>query len=174
MQQSSKCHVCLCECILYIYANLPEVAVPDEEAHRHEPPIPHDEVQIEKRKNQQELNEAKNQAAEKEEEELAEQGAGQQQETIQDKAKNEVVHKDIAKVHVAQDQANEIHGKVEEQKQPELAVVVRKSGEEPSLVKEQEADNRLPDKKLEESNKKTADKRKYLYTTVENIYFVEV
>ncbi|XP_014065245.1 putative sodium-coupled neutral amino acid transporter 10 isoform X3 [Salmo salar] len=33
------------------------VAVPDGEAHRHEPPIPHDEVQIEKRKNDAELEE---------------------------------------------------------------------------------------------------------------------
>nr|XP_046213116.1 putative sodium-coupled neutral amino acid transporter 10 isoform X4 [Oncorhynchus gorbuscha] len=40
------------------------VAVPDGEAHRHEPPIPHDEVQIEKRKNDAELEEEKNQPAE--------------------------------------------------------------------------------------------------------------
>ncbi|KAL0983904.1 hypothetical protein UPYG_G00134580 [Umbra pygmaea] len=33
------------------------VAVPDGEAHRHEPPIPHDEVQIEERKNNAELEE---------------------------------------------------------------------------------------------------------------------
>ncbi|XP_031660361.1 putative sodium-coupled neutral amino acid transporter 10 isoform X3 [Oncorhynchus kisutch] len=39
------------------------VAVPDGEAHRHEPPIPHDEVQIEKRKNDAELEEEKNQPA---------------------------------------------------------------------------------------------------------------
>ncbi|XP_031691111.1 putative sodium-coupled neutral amino acid transporter 10 isoform X1 [Oncorhynchus kisutch] len=39
------------------------VAVPDGEAHRHEPPIPHDEVQIEKRKNDAELEE-ENQPAE--------------------------------------------------------------------------------------------------------------
>uniref|UniRef100_A0A8C7D2Y4 Solute carrier family 38 member 10 n=1 Tax=Oncorhynchus kisutch TaxID=8019 RepID=A0A8C7D2Y4_ONCKI len=41
----------------------PGVAVPDGEAHRHEPPIPHDEVQIEKRKNDAELEE-ENQPAE--------------------------------------------------------------------------------------------------------------
>ncbi|KAK3529592.1 hypothetical protein QTP70_032010 [Hemibagrus guttatus] len=137
-----------------------EVAVPDGEAHRHEPPIPHDKVQIEKSKNQQELDEEKNQAAGKEEEELAEQGAGQQQEFTEDKVKNEVVHKkqDAAKVHGAQDLANEIHEKVEEQKQPELVEVVHKPVKQPSLVKEQEADNRLQaDKKSEENNKKPAD-----------------
>ncbi|XP_038848280.1 putative sodium-coupled neutral amino acid transporter 10 [Salvelinus namaycush] len=39
------------------------VAVPDGEAHRHEPPIPHDEVQIEKRKNDAELEEENQPAA---------------------------------------------------------------------------------------------------------------
>uniref|UniRef100_A0A8C7RKE0 Solute carrier family 38 member 10 n=1 Tax=Oncorhynchus mykiss TaxID=8022 RepID=A0A8C7RKE0_ONCMY len=41
----------------------PGVAVPDGEAHRHEPPIPHDEVQIEKRKNDAELEEENQPAA---------------------------------------------------------------------------------------------------------------
>ncbi|MCJ8738615.1 hypothetical protein PDJAM_G00037860 [Pangasius djambal] len=136
-----------------------DVAVPDGEAHRHEPPIPHDEVQIEKRKNQQELDEEKKQVAGKEEEELAEQGAGQQQEVTQDRVKKEVVHKkqDVVKNHVVQDLANEIHEKVEEQKQPEL-VVVHKSVAQPSIVKDQGAENRLPaDKKSEESDKKPAE-----------------
>ncbi|XP_058261846.1 putative sodium-coupled neutral amino acid transporter 10 isoform X4 [Hemibagrus wyckioides] len=138
-----------------------EVAVPDGEAHRHEPPIPHDKVQIEKNKNQQELDEEKNQAAGKEEEELAEQGAGQQQELTEDKVKNEVAHKkqDAAMVHVAQDLANE---KMEEQKQPELVAVVHKPVEQPSLIKEQEAENKLQaDKKSEENNKKPADFEKH-------------
>ncbi|XP_052327630.1 putative sodium-coupled neutral amino acid transporter 10 isoform X3 [Oncorhynchus keta] len=39
------------------------VAVPEGEAHRHEPPIPHDEVQIEKRKNDAELEEENQPAA---------------------------------------------------------------------------------------------------------------
>ncbi|KAF4085010.1 hypothetical protein AMELA_G00112470 [Ameiurus melas] len=133
-----------------------DVAVPDGEAHRHEPPIPHDEVHIEKRKNHQELNDEQNQGERKEDEELAEQGAGQQQEVAQDEVKNEEVHKkqDVAKIHVAQDQANEIHEKVEEQKQP--VVVVHKPVE--SLEKDPEAENRLPaEKKSEESNKKAAE-----------------
>ncbi|XP_060713288.1 putative sodium-coupled neutral amino acid transporter 10 isoform X1 [Tachysurus vachellii] len=135
----------------------PEVAVPDGEAHRHEPPNPHDEVHIEKRKNQHELNEEKNQVAA--EEEMAEQGAGQQQELAEDRGKNEVVQKkqDAAKVHVAQDLSNEIHEKVEEQKQPELVVMAHKS-EQLSLVKEQEAENRLQAvKKSEENDKQVAD-----------------
>ncbi|XP_026996229.2 putative sodium-coupled neutral amino acid transporter 10 isoform X1 [Tachysurus fulvidraco] len=124
-----------------------EVAVPDGEAHRHEPPNPHDEVHIEKRKNQQELNEENNQVPAKVEEEMAEQGAGQQQELAEDRGKNEVVQKkqDAAKVHVAQDLSNEIHEKVEEQKQPEV-------------VKEQEAENRLQGvKKSEDNDKQFAD-----------------
>lgn len=150
------------------YLFFSDVAVPDGEAHRHEPPIPHDEVQIEKRKNKQELDEEKNQVAEKDEGELAEQGAGQQQEVIQDRVKNKVVHEkqDVAKVHVAEDLAKEIHEKMVEQKQPELVVVVHKSVEQPSLTKDQEAENRLPaDKQSEEKDKKAAEpesiKREY-------------
>uniref|UniRef100_A0A8C7F9S8 Solute carrier family 38 member 10 n=1 Tax=Oncorhynchus kisutch TaxID=8019 RepID=A0A8C7F9S8_ONCKI len=61
LQQHLKTHVLyLCVCP----SSLPSgVAVPDGEAHRHEPPIPHDEVQIEKRKNDAELEEEKNQPA---------------------------------------------------------------------------------------------------------------
>lgn len=142
--------------------------MPDGEAHRHEPPIPRDEVHIEKRKNQQELDEEKNQIPGNEEDELAEHGAGQQQEVTQDRVKHEVMNKkqDAEKVHEVEDRANEVHEKVEEQKQPEL-VVVHKSAEQPSLVKEQEAENRLAaDKKSEESDKKAAEsdsmKREYL------------
>ncbi|XP_046709559.1 putative sodium-coupled neutral amino acid transporter 10 isoform X1 [Silurus meridionalis] len=146
-----------------------EVAVPDGEAHRHEPPIPHDEVHIEKRKNQQELYEEQKHVAEKEEKELAEQGAGQQQEVTQDKVKNDVVPKkqDVANIHVGQDLANEIHEKVKEQQQPELVALVHKSVEQPSLVKVQDAGNKLPaDKKPEESDKKAAESEKHAETGV--------
>uniref|UniRef100_A0A668A708 Solute carrier family 38 member 10 n=1 Tax=Myripristis murdjan TaxID=586833 RepID=A0A668A708_9TELE len=43
------------------------VAVPEGEAHRHEPPIPHDEVKIDTRKNNAELEDDKKQSEEKEE-----------------------------------------------------------------------------------------------------------
>ncbi|KAM6951557.1 solute carrier family 38 member 10 [Aplochiton taeniatus] len=62
------------------------VAVPEGEAHRHEPPIPHDEVPVNKRRNNVELQEAKKQPApgtgrEQEEEEFqGEPGAGLAQE----------------------------------------------------------------------------------------------
>lgn len=143
-----------------LYLSLPDVAVPDGEAHRHEPPIPHDEVQIEKRKNQQELDEDKNKVVGNEEDELAEHGAGQQLEVTQSKVRNEAMHKnqDVEKIHVAEDIANEVHEKMLEQKQPELVVVEHKSVEQLSLVKEQEAENRLAiDKKSEESDKKAVE-----------------
>ncbi|KAM9463169.1 solute carrier family 38 member 10 isoform 2-T2 [Clarias gariepinus] len=132
-----------------------EVAVPDGEAHRHEPPIPHDEVQIEKRKNQQELDEEKKNVPE--EGDMAEQGAGQQQDVTQDRVNEVNIKKhDIAKIPAAEDLANEILGKVKEQKQP--VVVVHKSEEQPPLVKEPEAEDRLPaDKNLEESDKNAAE-----------------
>uniref|UniRef100_A0A6Q2WU39 Amino acid transporter transmembrane domain-containing protein n=1 Tax=Esox lucius TaxID=8010 RepID=A0A6Q2WU39_ESOLU len=57
------------------------VAVPDGEAHRHEPPIPHDEVQIEERKNNAELEEEQKQPAAGEQEGQYEgQGAPDQKE----------------------------------------------------------------------------------------------
>ncbi|XP_074475806.1 putative sodium-coupled neutral amino acid transporter 10 isoform X1 [Sebastes fasciatus] len=50
------------------------VAVPESEAHRHEPPIPHDEVQVDTRKNNAELEEDKKQPEEPKRD--AEQGLG--------------------------------------------------------------------------------------------------
>uniref|UniRef100_A0A3P8RQ21 Solute carrier family 38 member 10 n=1 Tax=Amphiprion percula TaxID=161767 RepID=A0A3P8RQ21_AMPPE len=52
------------------------VAVPEGEAHRHEPPIPHDEVKVDTRKNNEELQEDKNQPVEEEPVKDREQGGG--------------------------------------------------------------------------------------------------
>lgn len=63
--------------VLSVY---PGVAVPEGEAHRHEPPIPHDKVMVDTRKNNAELEEDKKQPVGREKEEPErdeEQGLGQ-------------------------------------------------------------------------------------------------
>ncbi|XP_041714790.2 putative sodium-coupled neutral amino acid transporter 10 isoform X1 [Coregonus clupeaformis] len=67
------------------------VAVPDGLAHRHEPPIPHDEVQIEKRKNDAELEEEKNQPAAGGEEEEGQSEGGEKEEKLPVVVKKEEV-----------------------------------------------------------------------------------
>ncbi|XP_067101000.1 putative sodium-coupled neutral amino acid transporter 10 isoform X1 [Osmerus mordax] len=81
------------------------VAVPEKEAHRHEPPIPHDEVLIDERKNAAELAEEKNPVPgggkEEEEEEESqgdvEPGAGLSQEVDDKKKKKEEEEKEEEK-----------------------------------------------------------------------------
>uniref|UniRef100_A0A9J8BF28 Solute carrier family 38 member 10 n=1 Tax=Cyprinus carpio carpio TaxID=630221 RepID=A0A9J8BF28_CYPCA len=90
------------------------VAVPEGEAHRHEPPIPHDRVQIDEIKNQEELEDEKKQPrvveeekklpAKEEEELLAEQGAGQAQEVEAVKEEESKEKEDVVKRDVDQDQ----------------------------------------------------------------------
>ncbi|XP_076855604.1 solute carrier family 38 member 10 isoform X1 [Brachyhypopomus gauderio] len=125
------------------------VAVPDVEAHRHEPPIPHDEVHIEERKNQQELADGNNQPARKGEE-LAVQGAGQ--EMARDVVKQ---GEEPKKQEGSENAANEVQVKMEDQKQLQQVVVVRKDVDQAPLGQQAE-DGAAPVKESEERVKKEA------------------
>ncbi|KAL7869313.1 hypothetical protein AOLI_G00133010 [Acnodon oligacanthus] len=126
-----------------------EVAVPDGEAHRHEPPIPH-EGKIEEH-NREKLDEEKNQPVIEEQEKLAQQEAGQVPEIPQEKAKEVPKKQEGVENHLAQD----VVDGAKEQKQLEPVVVVQK---DPSLLKEQQAKNEAAaDKKSEETVKKPVE-----------------
>uniref|UniRef100_A0AAR2M115 Amino acid transporter transmembrane domain-containing protein n=1 Tax=Pygocentrus nattereri TaxID=42514 RepID=A0AAR2M115_PYGNA len=123
------------------------VAVPDGEAHRHEPPIPH-EGKIEEHKNREKPDEEKNQPV-IEEQKLAQQEAGQVPEIPQEKAK-EVPKKQEG---VENRLAHDVDDGAKEQKQLEPVVVVQK---DPSLMKEQ-AKNEAAADKSEETIKKAVE-----------------
>ncbi|XP_071782807.2 putative sodium-coupled neutral amino acid transporter 10 isoform X2 [Centroberyx gerrardi] len=92
------------------------VAVPEGEAHRHEPPIPHDEVKIDTRKNNAELEEDKKQAVphaggeEGKEEPKGEQVKDKKEEKVEDKQKPAVavVKKEEADVGGGEVKPNEV------------------------------------------------------------------
>ncbi|KAI4873183.1 hypothetical protein NFI96_019315 [Prochilodus magdalenae] len=136
-----------------------EVAVPDGEAHRHEPPIPHDEVHIEERKNQQELDEEKNKPVIERQEVLGQQEAGQVPAVPQEKVEVAPNKPEGVEDHLPQNVIDKPQETIEEeQKQPGPVVVVRKDIQDPSLMKEQQAQNEaVVDKKSEETIKKAAE-----------------
>lgn len=118
------------------------VAVPEGEAHRHEPPIPHDRVQIDEIKNQEELEDA-------------EQGAGQAQEIGQETIKEEKSkEKDVLKRAVNEDQlaANEVLDKPEnpEDLKKVEPLVVHKEPENLPEVNEKHDENEAAREKMPE------------------------
>ncbi|XP_048025814.1 putative sodium-coupled neutral amino acid transporter 10 isoform X2 [Megalobrama amblycephala] len=148
------------------------VAVPEGEAHRHEPPIPHDRVQIDEIKNQEELEEEKKQPvaveeenklpAREEEELLAEQGAGQAQEVGEESIKEESKEKeDMVKRAVNQDQhaANEVLDKAEnpEDLKKVEPLVVHKEPENLPEVKEKRDENEPAKEKIPEEMDKAPE-----------------
>ncbi|XP_042591806.1 putative sodium-coupled neutral amino acid transporter 10 isoform X2 [Cyprinus carpio] len=144
------------------------VAVPEGEAHRHEPPIPHDRVQIDEIKNQEELEDEKKQPrvveeekklpAKEEEELLAEQGAGQAQEVEAVKEEESKEKEDVVKRDVDQDQhaVNEVLDKAknpEDLKKVEPLVVHKEPDNLPELKEQQDANEAPREKKPEEMDK---------------------
>ncbi|KAK7122400.1 hypothetical protein R3I94_019497 [Phoxinus phoxinus] len=148
------------------------VAVPEGEAHRHEPPIPHDRVQIDEIKNQEELEyekkpvaveEEKKLPAREEEEILAEQGAGQAQDLEQESIKEEKSEEEINVVKrvVNQDQlaANEVLDKAEnpEDLKKVEPLVIRKEPENLPEVNEVPGENEVARDKIPEEIEKAPE-----------------
>ncbi|XP_021336061.1 solute carrier family 38 member 10 isoform X3 [Danio rerio] len=139
------------------------VAVPEGEAHRHEPPIPHDGVQIDEIKNQEELEDEKKQPAiveeekklpaREEEEFLAEQGAGQAQEVGSDAVKEEEQKEQDDVEKRAVDKAN----KVENPEDPKQPLGVHKEPENLPEVKQQHGENEADGQKKPEEIEKAPE-----------------
>nr|XP_061807990.1 solute carrier family 38 member 10-like [Nerophis lumbriciformis] len=117
------------------------VAVPEAEAHRHEPPIPHDEVQIDTRKNIAELEEEK-QKVEKEQKRSEEQGGDQPVAKGEESAENVlkpaavVVKKDEVDLGGGEVRSNEVLEKVVEEAVKNQDVVPMKNVEKQDVVKD--------------------------------------
>ncbi|XP_056089738.1 putative sodium-coupled neutral amino acid transporter 10 [Rhinichthys klamathensis goyatoka] len=149
------------------------VAVPEGEAHRHEPPIPHDRVQIDEIKNQEELEDEKKQPVaveeerklptREEEEILAEQGAGQAQDLGQESIKEEESKEkiDVVKRFANQDQlaSNKVLDKAEnpEDLKKVESLVVHKEPENLPEVNEKHDENELARDKIPEEIEKALE-----------------
>ncbi|KAG1955106.1 putative sodium-coupled neutral amino acid transporter [Pimephales promelas] len=153
------------------------VAVPEGEAHRHEPPIPHDGVQIDEIKNQEELEDEKKQPvaveeekklpAREEEEIIAVQGAGQAQDLGQESIKEEESKEkiDVVKRFANQGQpaSNKLLDKAEnpEDLKKVESLVVHKEPEKLPEVNGKHDENELArDKRPEEIEKAQDEKPK--------------
>ncbi|XP_077056583.1 putative sodium-coupled neutral amino acid transporter 10 isoform X2 [Siphateles boraxobius] len=149
------------------------VAFPEGEAHRHEPPIPHDRVLIDEIKNQEELEDEKKQPvaveeekklpAREEEEILAEQGAGQAQDLGQESIKEEKSKEkiDVVRRFVNQDQlaANEVLDKAEnaEDLKKVESLVVHKEPENLPEANEKHDKNEVAREKIPEEIEKAPE-----------------
>lgn len=159
-------HMRTCEQLQWTGFSSTGVAVPEGEAHRHEPPIPQDRVQIDELKNQEELEDEKKQPivveeekklpAREEEELLAEQGAGQAQEVEAVKEEESKEKEDVVKRDVDQDQhaVNEVLDKAKNPEDLKKFEPLVKEPDNLPEVKEQHDENEAPrEKKPEEMDK---------------------